>query len=167
MESVNEELIFLNDEIFKDAEIVFHCGDMVKTNILDAFYNKKVYGVSGNMDGREVRSEFPFTQETTIENIKIRMLHGNGYMGDFYDKLVNEYPDTDLFLHGHTHVPKLTKKGKYYFFNPGSFSFNRVDKPARSAGLIDIDKSGKISFYLAVLDNIRNKKFKIIEGLNG
>lgn len=167
MNTFNDELLFLNDEIFKEARVVFHCGDVVKQNILDVFHDKDVYGVSGNMDGPELKRKLPPIRNLKFNNINFCILHGIGYGNGFYDKLINEFPQTNIFLYGHTHNPEIRKLGNYFFFNPGSFSYNRSKGPERSAGIIELKDDNSFSLSIIDLSGIAQKKFKITEVLNG
>lgn len=165
MNKADEELYFLNDTVFKDVSSVIHLGDFIKLDILDAFADKNIYAVSGNMDGYEVRNNFPFIEQIDISGINTLLLHSDGYGSDIFNSLIKEFSDFSLFLYGHTHKPLINKIGKYVFFNPGSFSHNRVNNPARSAGLIYLDNE-KAVFQIVDLGEISDKKFKIKEVFN-
>lgn len=165
MNGADEDLYFLNNIVFKDVSTVIHLGDLVKLSVLDAFADKNIYAVSGNMDGYEVRKKCPFIKKIEISGIKTLLLHSHGYGSDLFNSLIKEFSDFNLFLYGHTHKPLINKIGKYVFFNPGSFSCNRVNGPKRSAGLISLDNE-KAVFQIVDLGEISDKKFKIKEVFN-
>lgn len=157
---------FLNDTVFKDASTVIHCGDLTNLAVLDAFPDKEVFAVSGNMDGYDVRKNLPFMETKEVSGIKILILHSEGYNNkNIFDSLIKEFSDYNLFLYGHTHKPLINKVGKYVFLNPGSFSYNRTGDLNRSAGLIELDDE-KAVFKIVDLGKISDKKFKIKEVLN-
>ncbi|MDY0132530.1 MAG: metallophosphoesterase [Desulforegulaceae bacterium] len=165
MYKADKELEFLNEIVFKNASKIIHCGDLVSLNVLDGFSNKKVIAVSGNMDGSNVRNVYPFIEKITVSGVNFLILHGNGYYSNFFNSLQNEFPDFNVFLYGHTHKPLINKIGKNIFFNPGSFSYNRVKDPSRSAGLIEIEDE-KAVFKIIDLSKISQKKFTIKEVLD-
>ena len=166
MSAPDEDLFFLSEEVFKDINIICHCGDMVSLNVLDAFYSREIFGVSGNMDGMDVRRNFNIVNFLDIQGIKITILHGIGYGTDKEYSLIKEFPDTDIFLTGHTHVPEIKRVNNYFFMNPGSFSYNRIKYPTRSAGVLEIDEGRIKKLELLDLENIKTKKIKTLEELN-
>ncbi|MDY0359975.1 MAG: YfcE family phosphodiesterase [Desulforegulaceae bacterium] len=165
LDEADEELYFLNNVVFKDVSTVIHLGDIVKLGVLDAFFDKKIYAVSGNMDGIDVRKKFPFIEKINISGINTLLLHSDGYGSDLFNSLIKEFSDFNLFLYGHTHKPLINKIGKYVFFNPGSFSRNRVNNPVRSVGLIYLDDE-KAAFQIVDIGEISYKNFKIKEVFN-
>jgi putative phosphoesterase len=165
MNGTDQDLEFLNGTVFRDASEIIHCGDIVVPEVLDAFADKSVIAVSGNMDGYEVRKLFPFIEKKRFCGIDFLILHGEGCGLDIFSSLKNEFPDFSAFLYGHTHKPLINKVGKYVFFNPGSFSHNRIKEPSRSVGIIELDDE-KASFKIIDLGEISQKKFKIKEVLD-
>lgn len=97
MNKADEELYFLNDTVFKDVSSVIHLGDFIKLDILDAFADKNIYAVSGNMDGYEVRNNFPFIEQIDISGINTLLLHSDGYGSDIFNSLIKEFSDFSLF----------------------------------------------------------------------
>ena len=165
MNKADKELGFFNETLFSDVSEIIHCGDLVSLDILNAFSDKKVTAVSGNMDSTEVRQTYSYIEKKTISGIKFLIVHGDGFNSDIFDSLKKEFPDFNVFLYGHTHKPLIKKTGNSIFFNPGSFSHNRVKKPLRSAGLIEI-YDDKLIFKIIEIEDILQNKFKINEVLD-
>ena len=67
-------------EFFKDCDEIWHAGDIGNDDVaieLAAF--KKLRAVFGNIDGWEIRTDFPQFQIFNIEEIKVVMTHIGGY----------------------------------------------------------------------------------------
>jgi|AntRauTorckE6833_2_1112554.scaffolds.fasta_scaffold51749_2 putative phosphoesterase len=165
MAEFDDDLLYLNEVIFKNTRLIVHCGDLISPEVADAFYDKQVFAVSGNMDGNAVKSKYPSVEAFEFSGIRFCMLHGAGYAFNMFDEFIKQFPDTDVFLYGHTHIPLIKKYKEYLFFNPGSFKSNRIDHPSRSAGLIEVDNL-KACFKILDLEQIKNKKINIKEVLN-
>ncbi len=72
-----------------------------------------------------------------INGLKILALHGDEV--DSYDKLAKIYPDYDIIMFGHIHIPVLEKIGDTILFNPGSLSLPKQGNP-NSFGILDTGK---------------------------
>ena len=95
---------------FKDCDEIWHAGDfgtIELVNKLQAF--KPLRGVYGNIDGQEIRAEFPSQNIFTIEGIKVFMQHIGGYPGKYApgirNVILSEKPA--LFISGHSHILKI------------------------------------------------------------
>ena len=95
---------------FKDCDELWHAGDfgtIELVNKLQAF--KPLRGVYGNIDGQEIRAEFPLRNIFTIEGVKVFMQHIGGYPGKYAPGIRNasltEKPA--LFISGHSHILKI------------------------------------------------------------
>ena len=75
-------------------------------------------------------SALPESLTLTLEGLTITMGHGTPWsdiIGVFpdsrlsiYERVVERYPDTDLFILGHTHQPMQVEHAGMRFLNPGS-----------------------------------------------
>jgi uncharacterized protein len=127
---------------FKEAEVsaILHAGDVSVPRVLKQLEQiAPVFAVQGNRD-IYVLKQLPLQVRLSFEGISIGLTHGHGsfssYMLDIvhrhlYGRLVERYihrmlstfPDTDVIVFGHLHVPcNLHINGKL-LFNPGSTSF--------------------------------------------
>ena len=95
---------------FKDCDEIWHAGDfgtIELVNKLQAF--RPLRGVYGNIDGQEIRAEFPSQNIFTIEGIKVFMQHIGGYPGKYApgirNVILSEKPA--LFISGHSHILKI------------------------------------------------------------
>jgi putative phosphoesterase len=112
-------------EHFKDVDEVWHGGDFGNFELVEelrAF--KPLRGVWGNIDGPEIRHEFPEVATFTVEGVKVLMIHIGGYPGKYSPKaraeLVLQKPQ--LFISGHSHILKVMydEKMQCLHMNPGA-----------------------------------------------
>ena len=99
-------------EFFKDCDEIWHAGDIGNDDVaieLAAF--KKFRAVFGNIDGWEIRTDFPQFQIFNIEEIKVVMTHiggyPNAYASGIKQLLSEEKPD--IFISGHSHILKVMR----------------------------------------------------------
>ncbi len=104
---------FLDDAVFKHfahCDEVWHIGDFgdsALANKLSAF--KPLRGVYGNIDGQEVRADYPLFETFSCEEVKVLMTHIGGYPPKYNaasKALIKEH-QPQLFLSGHSHILKI------------------------------------------------------------
>lgn len=113
-------------DYFKDRDEIWHAGDF--GNITIANQLKKVaplIGVYGNIDGDDIRQEFPLHQRFVREGIDIWMTHIGGIPGRYCipirDQMDSNPPQ--LFVCGHSHILKIARDqniNKMLYMNPGA-----------------------------------------------
>lgn len=130
---------------FYDADLILHAGDMVDVRVLDAFYDKRVEAVCGNMDPPGVQSRFPIKRVITVEGFKIGLIHGAGSRPDIEPRIRKEFSEVDCIVYGHTHMAANHIDGGILFFNPGSACERHYTK-ANSIGILEVGETivGKI-----------------------
>lgn len=117
------------DSFFKDCEVIWHAGDIGTQQVIDRLSAlKPLKAVYGNIDGTEIRSQFPEYQLFDVEDVKVLMIHIGGYPGR-YDKNVlslirKEKPG--LFISVHSHILKVMydQKNELLHINPGAAGNN-------------------------------------------
>ena len=108
-----------------EADEVWHAGDIGNLRVTDAIKAiKPIRAVYGNIDGTEVRSEFPEHLRFNCEEVDAWITHIGGYPGR-YDRRVRENlkeNPPDLFICGHSHILKVMpdKKLDLLHMNPGA-----------------------------------------------
>ena len=113
-------------EVFKDADEIWHAGDIGDISVADqlkAF--KPFYAVYGNIDDKTVRTEYPLNLTLQREGLKILMTHIGGYPGNYEPKARRkiEEEQPDIFICGHSHILRVAKDPKYnnmLAMNPGA-----------------------------------------------
>jgi uncharacterized protein len=112
-------------DFFTGVDEIWHAGDMGNIGIANQLKTvKPLRGVYGNVDGQDVRIEFPEVQIFRIEQVKILLIHIGGYPGRYVPKarqLIEQEKPT-LFVSGHSHILKVMFDQKYHLLhvNPGS-----------------------------------------------
>jgi uncharacterized protein len=112
-------------EFFKDVDEIWHAGDFGNISVANELKKiKPLKGVYGNIDGQDVRVEFPKHQRFKCEEVDVWITHIGGYPGK-YDLSIKTEIQTNppkLFISGHSHILKVIydKKLKLLHINPGA-----------------------------------------------
>ena len=105
------------------ADFVFHAGDWVDAHLLDELEAraKTLVGVWGNNDGHDLRMRLAEVARTTIEGVRFAVVHETGPATGREQRADASYPDTDVLVFGHSHIPwDTTTPGGLRLLNPGS-----------------------------------------------
>lgn len=140
-------------DFFKDCDEIWHAGDIGSDDVaieLEAFINgqqttgnrqqssftndidaslsfsmrSKFRAVYGNIDGWEIRADYPQFQIFNIEDVKVVMTHIGGYPNAYApgikQLLIDEKPD--IFISGHSHILKVMRDSNLglLHLNPGA-----------------------------------------------
>ncbi|MFL0352126.1 metallophosphoesterase [Xanthomarina sp. GH4-25] len=118
----------------KQADEVWHAGDIGDLNVTNQIKKlKPLKAVFGNIDGHEVRAEFPENNRFMCESVDVWITHIGGYPNR-YDVRIREAikkNPPDLFICGHSHILKVIpdKKLNLLHMNPGAvgkYGFHKV-----------------------------------------
>lgn len=113
-------------EVFKNVDEIWHAGDLGTIEVADALKNfKPFFLVYGNIDGRDIRAEYPLTLTLEREGFRILMTHIGGYPGNYHPKALKQILEVkpDLFICGHSHILKVMRDSKLnnmLVMNPGA-----------------------------------------------
>ena len=113
------------EKYVKAADEVWHAGDIGDVKVTDKLKKwRPLRAVYGNIDGREVRTEFAKNEIFELEGMKIFMTHIGGYPGR-YERGIREEIQAhrpDIFICGHSHILKVMPDKKYNLIamNPGA-----------------------------------------------
>lgn len=110
------------DEV-DDADVVIHAGDWVEPRLLDALEARarRLIGCWGNNDGDELRSRLPERADATLDGVRFTVVHETGAAGGRDARMARLYPDTDVLVFGHSHIPwDTTATTGLRLLNPGS-----------------------------------------------
>ena len=105
------------------ADVVIHAGDWVDTQTLDAFEerSKRLIAVYGNNDGGALRSRLPEVARVTLEGVRLAVVHETGAATGREKRMDAAFPDTDVLVFGHSHIPwDTTTPAGLRLLNPGS-----------------------------------------------
>jgi len=130
-------------EMAKDADEIWHLGDVCSETILDELraIGPAVIVVRGNCDSN---FEWPLVLDLARGGLKFRLRH-----------IPPDHPpdDVDVLLHGHTHVPRNERRRRVLFLNPGCVTRPNRGAPPSVAWLEIAD--GKINWKLVPLSRHR------------
>jgi putative phosphoesterase len=105
------------------ADVVFHAGDWVTARLVDELAERstRLVGVYGNNDGPEVRRRLPEVARVTLEGLRIAVVHETGGKAGREIRADVNYPETDLLIFGHSHIPwDSASPAGMRLLNPGS-----------------------------------------------
>ncbi|MFF2347393.1 metallophosphoesterase family protein [Pseudarthrobacter sp. NPDC058119] len=107
----------------EQADVVFHAGDWVEAAVLDEFEHRsrRLLGVYGNNDGPDLRRRLPATAAALLGGVRFAMVHETGPAKGREQRCEALYPDADVLVFGHSHIPWDTvSPGGLRLLNPGS-----------------------------------------------
>jgi hypothetical protein len=110
----------------RKSDEVWHAGDIGNVSVVDQInsWNSNFMAVFGNIDGHEIRAEYPLYHYWTYGKHKVLMIHIAGSIGKYNAKtrsLIEKYTPTILVC-GHSHILKVKKDERYnlLYMNPGA-----------------------------------------------
>lgn len=106
-----------------DADLVIHAGDWMTPDLLDALEARSsdLLGCWGNNDGDELRSRLPEVARRTVEGVRVAVTHETGGKVGREKRMAAAFPDVDLLVFGHSHIPWDTVcENGLRLLNPGS-----------------------------------------------
>lgn len=124
-----------------EADIVVHAGDWVDEATLDLLASKArmLQGVFGNNDPGELRARLPEVARFTVEAVDVAVVHETGPSRQRESRMDEAFPDVDLLIFGHSHIPWDTvSPAGMRLLNPGSPT-DRRRQPACTMMWAEID----------------------------
>ncbi|MEZ3156624.1 YfcE family phosphodiesterase [Microbacterium sp. BWR-S6Y] len=104
------------------VDLIVHAGDWVEEQVLDDLLALgPVLGVWGNNDGADLRARLPEVARAEIDGVRLAVVHETGAAAGREKRMDAAFPDTDLLVFGHSHIPwdTVTPAG-LRLLNPGS-----------------------------------------------
>lgn len=119
---------------FESCDEIWHAGDIGSIEIANNLKKiKPLRAVFGNIDGQDIRNEYPEFLRFKIEDVDVLMTHIGGYPGKYISKVQNILNTNapQLFICGHSHILKVMYDQKYKCLdiNPGAagkYGFHKV-----------------------------------------
>ncbi len=105
------------------ADVVVHAGDWVDVALLDELErrSRRVVGVCGNNDHGVLRERLPEVARVELEGVRFAVVHETGDAAGRESRCAARYPDTDVLVFGHSHIPwDTTAATGLRLLNPGS-----------------------------------------------
>jgi putative phosphoesterase len=128
------------DEV-ADADVVLHAGDWVTPELLDELTTTAARLVAcwGNNDGPVLRSRLPQRADAILDGLRFTVVHEAGATTGREARMSRLYPDSDVLVFGHSHVPwDTTTKTGLRLLNPGSPT-DRRHQPSRTYMTATVD----------------------------
>ena len=106
----------------EQADVVVHAGDWVAERLLDELEQRssRVLAVYGNNDGTGLRQRLPEVARATVAGVRIAVVHETGPAKGREQRCARLFPDTDVLVFGHSHIPWDTTASGLRLLNPGS-----------------------------------------------
>lgn len=119
---------FLHDDVanhFAPCDEIWHAGDFGNIEVAEKLRAiKPLRGVFGNIDGQDIRSQFPEQIVFMCEDVKVMIRHIGGYPPKYNPETKKELAlhQPQLFINGHSHILKIMydEKIQCLHMNPGA-----------------------------------------------
>jgi putative phosphoesterase len=133
------------------ADVVIHAGDWVSVDLLDALEARaaRLIGCWGNNDGPGLRSRLPERADVTLAGVRFTVVHETGSAAGREARMSAAYPDTDVLVFGHSHIPWDTSAPNgLRLLNPGSPT-DRRRQPHHTFMTVTLDdgKLGEVTLH--------------------
>lgn len=106
-----------------EADVVIHAGDWVAESLLDGLEARtsRLVGCVGNNDGPGLRARLPLVARVELAGVRVGVVHETGQAGGRERRCDDAYPDLDVLVFGHSHIPwDTTTPAGMRLLNPGS-----------------------------------------------
>jgi uncharacterized protein len=110
------------DEV-ANADVVLHAGDWVALELLDELESRSARLIAcwGNNDGAALRARLPERADVTLAGVRFTVVHETGSATGREARMSRLYPDSDVLVFGHSHIPwDTTTNTGLRLLNPGS-----------------------------------------------
>jgi putative phosphoesterase len=127
-------------EQLRRADVILHAGDVCTAAVLDELSGyAPVLAVAGNNDGPDVAAwgAAP-TLQADLGGLRVAMIHDAGASAGRLARMRRQFPDADLVVFGHSHIPLDAQERGLRIFNPGSPT-DRRRQPQGTVGVLTID----------------------------
>jgi putative phosphoesterase len=128
------------------ADVILHAGDVCTPDVLDELAAwAPVHVVLGNNDGPDVAAwGAPETLELELDGVSVAMIHDSGQATGRVRRLRTRFPEADLVVFGHSHIPMDLTEDGLRIFNPGSPT-DRRRQPHGTVGVLVIEQGRLLS----------------------
>lgn len=139
-------------EQLADVDVILHAGDVCQPFVLDELAEfAPVHVVAGNNDGPDVEAwGAPEALEVELEGVRVAMIHDSGPKQGRAARMRRRFPDADLVVFGHSHIPWDTEQDGQRLFNPGSPTDKRR-QPHGTLGRLVLDDGRIMSATITVV----------------
>jgi putative phosphoesterase len=106
-----------------EADVVVHAGDWVCVQLLDMLLTRanRLIAVVGNNDGPSLAARLPDIATAELNGVRLAVVHETGPARGREERCAARFPDTDVLVFGHSHIPWDTVAPTgLRLLNPGS-----------------------------------------------
>ncbi len=121
-----------------EADVVLHAGDIVTGDVLEALAaTAPTHAVLGNNDA-ELVGVLPERLVLELAGVRVAMVHDSGPRKGRQARLHRAFPDADLVVFGHSHIPwSAPGLDGQWLLNPGSPT-QRRSQPRPTLATVDL-----------------------------
>lgn len=133
----------------RGADVILHAGDVCTAAVLDELSGfAPVHVVLGNNDGPDVAAwGAPETLELELAGVRVAMIHDAGPAAGRIRRMRRRFPEADLVVFGHSHIPMDLTEDDLRIFNPGSPTDKRR-QPQGTMGVLELDAGRLIAAHV-------------------
>lgn len=133
-------------EHLSGADVILHAGDVCTAGVLDELSEyAPVRAVLGNNDGADVAAwGAPEELRLELDGLPVAMIHDSGPAIGRAARMRRRFPDAQLVVFGHSHIPLDETGDGVRLFNPGSPT-DRRRQPRGTLGILEIDRGQLLS----------------------
>lgn len=105
------------------ADVVVHAGDWVDETLLDRLEERarSLVAVWGNNDHGALRQRLHEEARVVVDGVRLGVVHETGAAKGREERCSARYPDLDVLVFGHSHIPwDTTSDTGLRLLNPGS-----------------------------------------------
>jgi putative phosphoesterase len=134
------------------ADAVIHAGDVVHPEVLDDLGRYgPVHAVLGNNDG-ELVGVLPTSLVVVLGGVRVGVTHDSGPRTGREARLGRRFPDADLVVFGHSHIPwNAAGRDGQWLLNPGSPTDKRR-QPHHTLAVVEVKGGELVSTRIVELD---------------
>jgi hypothetical protein len=123
----------------RGADLILHAGDVCTAAVLDELAQyAPVTAVAGNNDGPDVAAwGAAETASLTLDGLRVAMIHDSGPAAGRLPRMRARFPEAELVVFGHSHIPLDAAGEGLRIFNPGSPT-DRRRQPHGTLGVLRI-----------------------------
>jgi putative phosphoesterase len=136
----------------EQADVVLHAGDVVTGHLLEALEGyAPTWAVLGNND-HDLAGVLPETRMLDLAGVRVGMIHDSGPRKGREARLRRRFPDADLVVFGHSHIPwNAPGLDGQWLLNPGSPT-QRRSQPHHTVATVDLAAGRIVGAEIVVVD---------------
>jgi putative phosphoesterase len=107
----------------ESSDVVVHAGDWTEAPLLDELEvrARRLIACYGNNDGPDLRRRLPLVATAELDGVRLAVVHEAGQKQGREGRMAALYPDVDVLVFGHSHIPWDTRAPSgLRLLNPGS-----------------------------------------------